>query len=55
MRKQVLRPLIVFFTLAVVTLACALPVPSAGVPTQSSGTEVVPSSPDANAVGPSSR
>ena len=45
------RPLIVFFTLAIVILACALPVPSMGQPTQSSGTAVAPPSPDPNKVG----
>src|SRR5512140_1998879 len=43
------RPLIVFFMLTVVILACALPVPAAGQPTPSSGTAV--SSPDPNQVG----
>ncbi|HEX2996329.1 MAG TPA: hypothetical protein VHP14_16000 [Anaerolineales bacterium] len=50
MRKHV-QSLIGFFTLAILILACALPVPSAGSPTQSGETEIVPASPDANAVG----
>jgi hypothetical protein len=45
------RPLNVFFILTIVILACALPVPSVGQPTQSSGTAILPSSPDPNKVG----
>ncbi len=50
MSKHV-QPLIILFILAVVILACALPVSSVGQPTQSSGTAIPPSSPDPNKVG----
>jgi hypothetical protein len=45
------RPLIILFTLAIVVLACALPVPSTGQPTQSRETTILPSPPDTNEVG----
>ncbi|RPJ29074.1 MAG: hypothetical protein EHM33_02340 [Chloroflexi bacterium] len=46
------RPLIAFFALTILILACALPqIPPVGQPTQSSGTAIPPASPDPNKVG----
>lgn len=50
MSKHV-RPLPALLLLAIVILACALPVPPVGLPTQSSGTAIPPASPDSNDVG----
>ncbi|HLO33151.1 MAG TPA: hypothetical protein VK249_28650 [Anaerolineales bacterium] len=45
------RPLTAFLILTIVVLACAVPIPPVGQPTQSSGTSIPPASPNPNDVG----
>lgn len=45
------RLLFAFLVLAITILACAVPIPPIGLPTQNSGTAIPPASPDPNKVG----